>query len=64
MYYSENISVQLIPYIVPLLQTFLTISVYATVAIAVNGYLYVRPATSEDDGGIPQRASFWLRDHR
>jgi hypothetical protein len=45
-YYKHEIAGRAVPLLLPLLQTCLTISVYATVAIALTGMTYVRPAGS------------------
>ena len=45
-YYKQEIAGRVVPLILPLLQTCLTISVYATVAIALTGMTYVRPPAS------------------
>ena len=45
-YYKQEIAGRAVPVLLPLLQTCLTISVYATVAIALTGMAYVRPAGS------------------
>ena len=45
-YYKHEIAGRAVPVLLPLLQTCLTISVYATVAIALTGMTYVRPAGS------------------
>ena len=37
-----------IPYVMPLIQTFLTISVYAVIAIAVQGMIYVFKSQRND----------------
>jgi hypothetical protein len=60
--YREELAKKSIPFILPILQTFLTISVYATVGIAINGYLFVR-TTTDQDGGWVQNVTFWLNDH-
>jgi hypothetical protein len=44
IYYKQEIAGRAVPLLLPLLQTCLTISVYATVAIALTGMTYVRPA--------------------
>ena len=44
VYYKQEIAGRAVPLFLPLLQTCLTISVYATVAIALTGMTYVRPA--------------------
>ena len=46
VYYKQEIAARAVPVLLPLLQTCLTISVYATVAIALTGMTYVRPAGS------------------
>lgn len=46
VYYKHEVAGRAVPLLLPLLQTCLTISVYATVAIALTGMTYVRPAGS------------------
>jgi hypothetical protein len=46
VFYKQEIAGHAVPLLLPLLQTCLTISVYATVAIALTGMTYVRPAGS------------------
>ena len=50
-----------IPYIVPILQTALTVSVYSTVCIAVSGALVVRPTPDNNQFDIFQRIKMYLR---
>ena len=49
-----------IPYIVPILQTALTVSVYSTVCIAVSGALVVRPTPDNNQFDIFQRIKMYL----
>lgn len=59
--YSDKMVKKAIPYLLPMLQTFLTISVYATVAIAISGVLVVRPAsTNETD--FHQKLTIWIKE--
>ena len=53
-----------IPYILPTLQTFLTISVYATVAIAVNGAMEVKSALPDPHGSCWSRMLHRLESRR
>ena len=54
-----------IPYILPALQTFLTISVYSTVAIAVNGAMEVTSFAiiPNQHGSIFAKMAYWLDAH-
>ena len=52
-----------IPYILPALQTFLTISVYSTVAIAINGAMEVTSFIPDQHGSAFSKIVYWLEAH-
>ena len=52
-----------IPYILPALQTFLTISVYSTVAIAINGAMEVTSFIPDQHGSTFSKIVYWLDAH-
>jgi len=52
-----------IPYILPALQTFLTISVYSTVAIAINGAMEVTSFIPNQHGSAFSKIVYWLESH-
>ena len=49
-----------IPYIVPILQTALTISVYSTICIAVTGAFVVRPTSENNEFNTFHRIKMYL----
>lgn len=59
--YSHSIVKKAIPYLLPLLQTFLTISVYATIAIAISGALAVR-SSSNNGTDFHQKLTLWIHE--
>jgi len=54
--YRDNFILYAIPYLIPLLQTFLTISVYSVIAIAVQGMSYIYQS-SRNAGAANSNAS-------